>query len=91
MSVALVIQHAKRMRSIILTSVACPAVPYFSTLSHKRQEVTEDWRRLGLYSEEVHNSYSSQNGIRVIKSRRMRLVGQVARMEKDEKVHTGFC
>jgi hypothetical protein len=28
-SVALVIQHAKRMRRIILSSVACLAVPYF--------------------------------------------------------------
>jgi hypothetical protein len=32
MSVALVIQHAKRMRRIILSSVTCLAVPYFSTL-----------------------------------------------------------
>jgi hypothetical protein len=36
-SVALVTQHAKRMRRVILSSVAWPAVPYFSTLSHKRQ------------------------------------------------------
>jgi len=33
-SVALVNQHAKRMRRIILSRVACLAVPYFSTLSH---------------------------------------------------------
>jgi hypothetical protein len=33
--VALVIQHAKRMRHIILSSVACLTLD-FSTLSHKR-------------------------------------------------------
>ena len=34
-SVALVIQYAMRMCRIILPSVACPAVQYYSTLSHK--------------------------------------------------------
>ena len=31
----LVIQHAKRMRRILLSSVVCLALPYFSTLPHK--------------------------------------------------------
>jgi hypothetical protein len=37
-SVVLVIQHAKRMRRIILSSVACTAPQYFSTFSHKRHD-----------------------------------------------------
>jgi hypothetical protein len=34
-SVALVVQHATRMRRIILSFVAYPALPYFATLPHK--------------------------------------------------------
>jgi hypothetical protein len=40
--VALVMQHTMRMRRIILSSVASLAVPYFSTLSHKRYDVREN-------------------------------------------------
>jgi hypothetical protein len=37
-SVSVVIQHAKRMRHIILPSVACLALQNISTISHKRHD-----------------------------------------------------
>jgi hypothetical protein len=40
-SVALVIQHTMRMRHIFLSSVTCPALKYFSTLSHERHDFRE--------------------------------------------------
>jgi hypothetical protein len=40
--------------------------------------VTGGWRKL--HNEELHNSYSSPSIIRIIKSRRMRWAGHVARM-----------
>ena len=36
--VALVTKHAMKMRRIILLTVPCPALQYFATLSHKRQD-----------------------------------------------------
>jgi hypothetical protein len=44
----------------------------------KREEMTGDWRKLR--NEELHNLYCSPNIIRMIKSRRMRWAGHVARM-----------
>jgi hypothetical protein len=44
----------------------------------KRDEVTGDWRKL--HNDELHKLYSSPNIIRMIKSRRMRWTGYVARM-----------
>ena len=35
LSVTLGIQHAKRMRRIIISSVGCSAVPHFAHYSHK--------------------------------------------------------
>jgi hypothetical protein len=53
----------------------------------KRDEATGECRRL--HNEELNDLYSSPNIIRVIRSRRMRWAGHVARMGKRE-VHTGF-
>jgi len=39
LSVVLVVQHHKRMRRVILSSVVCPSLSYFSTLSHKRHDL----------------------------------------------------
>jgi hypothetical protein len=44
----------------------------------KRDEVIGGWRKL--HNEELHNLYSSPSIIRMIKSRRMRCTGPVARM-----------
>ena len=51
--VALVVQHAKRMRRVILSSEVCLAVPYFSTLPQGqdlRKEVTEQKIRVLVFS-----------------------------------------
>jgi len=44
----------------------------------KRDEVTREWRKL--HNEELNDMYSSPNIVPVIKSRRMRWTGHVARM-----------
>jgi len=54
----------------------------------KRDEVTEEWRKLHI--EELNDLYSSPNTIRMIKSRRMRWAGHVARMRLEERCIQGF-
>jgi len=51
----------------------------------RRDEVTVEWRRL--HNEEINDLYSSPNIVRVIKSRRMRWVGHVARIGEERGVY----
>jgi hypothetical protein len=50
----------------------------FETSKPKRDEVTGGWRKL--HYEELHGLYSSPSIVRVIKARRMRWAGHMARM-----------
>ena len=51
----------------------------------KKDEVTGEWRKL--YNEELRDLYSLPNIVRVVKSRRMRWAGHVARMGEGRGVH----
>ena len=51
----------------------------------KRDGVTGEWRKL--HNEELNDLYSSPNIVLVIKSRRMRWAGYVARIAEGRGVH----
>jgi hypothetical protein len=51
----------------------------------KRDEVTGEWRKL--HNEDLNDLYSLPNIVRVVKSRRMRWAGHVARMGEGRGVH----
>jgi len=51
----------------------------------RRNDVTGDWMRLHI--EELNDLYCSPNNVRVIKSRRMRWAGHVARMGEEKRVY----
>ena len=51
----------------------------------RRDEITGEWRRL--HNEEINDLYCSPNIVRVIKWRRMRWAGHVARMDEERVVY----
>jgi hypothetical protein len=51
----------------------------------RSDEVTGDWRRL--HNEELNDLYSSPHIVRMMKSRRMRWAGHVARMGEERAVY----
>jgi hypothetical protein len=51
----------------------------------RRDEVTGDWRRM--HNEELNDLYSAPSIVRVIKSRRMRWAGHVARMGEERGLY----
>jgi hypothetical protein len=53
-----------------------------------KRDADGSWRKL--HNDELHSLYSSPTNARMIKSRRMRWAGHVARMGEG-KVFTGFC
>jgi hypothetical protein len=51
----------------------------------KRDEVIGGWKKF--HNEELHNSHSSPNIIRMINSRRMKWAGNVARMKEENNAY----
>ena len=51
----------------------------------ENDKITGEWRKL--HNTELHALYSSPNIIRTLKSRRLRLAGHVARMEKSRNAY----
>ena len=52
----------------------------------RREEVTAEWKKL--HNEELNDLYTSANIVRVIRSRRMRWAGHVARMREERDVYS---
>ena len=72
-----------------LLELLCPYVYMYRVLRRvfgpKRDEVTGEWRKL--HNEELSDLYSLPNIVWVVKSKRMRWAGHVARMGQRIDVH----
>ena len=70
---------------IVMVSLDASTRLDFILLMYLRDEVTGEWRKL--HNEELSDLYSLPNIVRVVKSRRMRWAGHVARMGEGRGVH----
>ena len=70
---------------IINYTVTIQAMYVRSIFGPRRDEVTGEWRRL--HNEALNDLYCSPNIVRVIKWRRMRWAGHVARMSEERGVY----
>ena len=59
------------------------------TVGSKRDELTGEWKKL--LNEELNDLYCSHSIIRVIKLKRMRWAGHVARMGEERSVYRVLC
>ena len=67
--------------NILLRRLRCILNCIIYSFGPRRDELTGEWRRL--HDEELNDLYSSPNIVRVIKSRRMRWAGHVARVGEE--------
>ena len=67
---------------------------FLSTLNYDARSTTHQMRFVSpsrkFHDEELNDLYSSSNNVRVIKSRRMRLAGYIARMGRVDMYIQGF-
>jgi hypothetical protein len=77
----------RRFRNITNKNVLWAVTVAVSFIIRKSDEVTGEWRKL--HNEELNDLhvYSLPSIVRVVKSRRMRWAGHVARMEEEREVH----
>ena len=81
--VALGIQHAIRMRCIIFLSVACPTVPYFSTLFRIRHDFLSIYNSCRRLLDTKRHSSLFLHIIDIIEKKRLQSYGHVKRMPEE--------